>query len=128
MRSLAPPRVVTIDDVTFRPRQGVAVQRCDLGSSVLGTSLALPVLLAPFGRVEAVGQSFPVYKVVPDALGQAGAIDVALPRRESKTSRGHKGFEVHGDPRMTPEEAAQFLRQELPRWKAIVAEAGIRLE
>ena len=55
-----------------------------------------PPLLAPLGRVEAVGQSFPVYKVV----GRRGAatIDVALPRRESKHGRGHKGFEVQGDP------------------------------
>ena len=28
----------------------------------------------------------------------------------------------------TPEEAAEFLRQELPRWKALVAEAGVKLE
>jgi len=28
----------------------------------------------------------------------------------------------------TPEEAAEFLRQELPRWKALVTEAGIKLE
>jgi tRNA nucleotidyltransferase (CCA-adding enzyme) len=61
-------------------------------------------LLAAFGRVEAVGQSFPVYKVVsPDGM----AIDVALPRRESKQGRGHKGFEVRGDPFMSLEEAAR---------------------
>ena len=59
----------------------------------------LPGLLAPFGRVEAVGQSFPVYKV--------GDIDVALPRRESKTGRGHKGFIIEGDPFMSIEEAAR---------------------
>jgi tRNA nucleotidyltransferase (CCA-adding enzyme) len=59
----------------------------------------VPPLLAPFGRVEAVGQSFPVYKV--------GGIDVALPRRESKSGRGHKGFEVAGDPTMTLEEAGR---------------------
>src|SRR5205823_5193088 len=28
----------------------------------------------------------------------------------------------------TPEEAADFLRKELPRWKAIVTEAGVKLE
>jgi tRNA nucleotidyltransferase (CCA-adding enzyme) len=56
-------------------------------------------LLAAFGRVEPVGQSFPVYKV--------GTIDVALPRRESKSGRGHKGFIVIGDPTMTFEEAAR---------------------
>ena len=66
----------------------------------------LPLLLAPLGRVEPVGQSFPVYKLVPPG-GSAGEIDVALPRRESKRGRGHKGFEVHGDPSMSVAEAAR---------------------
>ena len=65
----------------------------------------LPGLLAPFGRVEAVGQSFPVYKVV--GKGNDNAIDVALPRRESKSGHGHKGFEIIGDPAMTVDEAAR---------------------
>ena len=56
-------------------------------------------LLKSLGRVEPVGQAFPVYKL--------GAIDVALPRRESKTGRGHKGFTVEGDPSMSFEEAAR---------------------
>jgi len=64
----------------------------------------LGALLASFGRVEAVGQSFPVYKLI--APGHA-EVDVALPRRESKRGRGHKGFEVHGDPFMSLEEAAR---------------------
>jgi tRNA nucleotidyltransferase (CCA-adding enzyme) len=64
----------------------------------------LPGLLAAFGRVEAVGQSFPVYKVVSS---DGVAIDVALPRRESKQGRGHKGFEVRGDPLMSLDEAAR---------------------
>ena len=59
----------------------------------------LAALLAELGRVEPVGQAFPVYKL--------GAIDVALPRRESKTGRGHKGFAVHGDPHMPLDEAAR---------------------
>ena len=72
----------------------------DLDLEVFGVpSEALPGLLDPFGRVEPVGQSFPVYKV--------GGIDVALPRRESKTGRGHKGFIVEGDPFMSIEEAAR---------------------
>ncbi len=65
----------------------------------------LALLLAPFGRVEAVGQSFPVYKVI--APGEGEFIDVALPRRESKSGRGHKGFEVVGDPAMSIEDAAR---------------------
>src|SRR5688500_11049542 len=82
----------------------------------------LAPLLAPFGRVEAVGQSFAVYKVIGSrgqgegVSGQGegvsegagvSAIDVALPRRESKAGRGHKGFKVVGDPAMSIEEAAR---------------------
>jgi tRNA nucleotidyltransferase (CCA-adding enzyme) len=59
----------------------------------------LPALLAPFGRVEPVGRSFPVYKVA--------GIDVALPRRESKSGRGHTAFAVEGDPAMPLHEAAR---------------------
>jgi tRNA nucleotidyltransferase (CCA-adding enzyme) len=59
----------------------------------------LPAMLEPFGRVEPVGRSFPVYKVA--------GIDVALPRRESKVGRGHTAFAVEGDPRMPVHEAAR---------------------
>jgi len=77
----------------------------DIDMEVFGIAAdKLPELLASFGRVEAVGQSFPVYKVVgPDGI----AIDVALPRRESKHGRGHKGFEVRGDPFMSLDDAAR---------------------
>ncbi len=79
----------------------------DLDLEVFGVAqAALPGLLAPFGRVEAVGQSFPVYKVVTGNT-DGGVIDVGLPRRESKKGRGHKGFEVRGDPTMGPQEAAR---------------------
>src|SRR5262249_35625515 len=50
-------------------------------------------------RVETVGESFQVYKI--------GDLDISLPRRESKSGRGHKGFAVTGDPTMTIEEAAR---------------------
>jgi tRNA nucleotidyltransferase (CCA-adding enzyme) len=57
----------------------------DLDLEIFGISGSeLADFLAPFGRIEAVGQSFPVYKVED--------IDVALPRRESKAGRGHKAF------------------------------------
>ena len=59
----------------------------------------LRVLLRRFGPVNAVGESFTVYKVRD--------VDVALPRRESKIGRGHRAFEVTGDPSMTPDEAAR---------------------
>jgi len=72
----------------------------DLDLEVFGVPQdRLQGLLARFGRVEAVGQSFPVYKVA--------GLDIALPRRESKSGRGHKGFTVVGDPSMSLEEAAR---------------------
>jgi tRNA nucleotidyltransferase (CCA-adding enzyme) len=55
--------------------------------------------------VQAVGQSFPVYKLI--APRAAGDIDVALPRLESKRGRGHKAFDVKGDPAMSLADAAR---------------------
>jgi tRNA nucleotidyltransferase (CCA-adding enzyme) len=78
----------------------------DLDIEVFGIGEdVLPSLLAPFGRVQAVGQSFPVFKLIPPHQG--GEIDVALPRRESKRGRGHKAFDVQGDPSMSIAEAAR---------------------
>ena len=59
----------------------------------------LRALLETFGRVEAVGESFQVYKI--------GDVDVSLPRRDSNAGRGHRGFVVTGDPDMSIAEAAR---------------------
>jgi tRNA nucleotidyltransferase (CCA-adding enzyme) len=59
----------------------------------------LRALLESFGRVEAVGESFQVYKI--------GDVDVSLPRRDSKAGRGHRGFVVTGDPDMSIDDAAR---------------------
>jgi tRNA nucleotidyltransferase (CCA-adding enzyme) len=76
----------------------------DLDIEVFGIEAdRLPALLSTVGRVESVGQSFPVYKLVGLMEGD---VDVALPRRESKRGRGHKGFAVQGDAEMTAKEAA----------------------
>ena len=56
-------------------------------------------LLESVGRVETVGASFQVFKL--------GDLDVSLPRRDSKSGRGHKGFEITGDPSMSIEDAAR---------------------
>jgi len=37
------------ETTVFRPRQAVAIGRCDLATAVLGTRMALPMLLAPVG-------------------------------------------------------------------------------
>ena len=47
-----------------------------------------------------VGKSFGVIKL------KSENIDIGLPRRESKSGRGHQGFYVDSDPKMSYEEAA----------------------
>jgi tRNA nucleotidyltransferase (CCA-adding enzyme) len=72
----------------------------DLDLEVFGLpAQELRALLEEFGEVNAVGESFKVYKVA--------GIDVSLPRRDSKSAPGHRGFEVTGDPNMPIEEAAR---------------------
>ena len=52
-------------------------------------------------KLNAVGRAFGVF------ILRGHGIDVALPRRESKTGPRHTDFRVEGDPSMAPEEAAQ---------------------
>jgi tRNA nucleotidyltransferase (CCA-adding enzyme) len=66
----------------------------------------LEAVLRAHGRVDAVGQAFRVYKV-SGVAGLEGALDVALPRRDSKQGPGHRGIGVEGDPAMPVEEAAR---------------------
>src|SRR5882672_7342737 len=35
------------DDLTFRPRQAVAISNCELSTRVLGSNLSFPAILAP---------------------------------------------------------------------------------
>jgi tRNA nucleotidyltransferase (CCA-adding enzyme) len=69
----------------------------------------LRALLKTFGRVNTVGEHFAVYKLVCGGPSNAARleIDVSIPRRESKSGRGHRGFTIEGDPQMTFEEAAR---------------------
>ncbi len=91
-------RAVTVggcvrDDLLGRPCK-------DLDIEVFGIDGArLRTIVEGFGRVDTVGESFTVYKVA--------GLDVSLPRRESKTGRGHRGFTIDGDPHLSFEEAAR---------------------
>src|SRR5215475_4680783 len=73
----------------------------------------LRALLKTFGHVNTVGEHFAVYKLTCKTKADAALqverleIDVSIPRRESKSGRGHRGFMIEGDPQMTIEEAAR---------------------
>src|SRR5215212_9419474 len=60
--------------------------------------------LAPFGSTDVVGRSFGVLKVRSRATD--AEYDFSLPRRESKTGAGHRGFAVAPDPSLSDADAA----------------------
>lgn len=61
---------------------------------------AVEASLAPHFRLDTVGRAFGVF------ILKGLDIDIALPRRESKTGPKHTDFVVEGDPNMSPSEAA----------------------
>ena len=58
-------------------------------------------VLKPLGKVRRIGRAFPVLRI------GGLAVEVALPRRESKTGPGHQGFEVVVDPQLSFRAAAR---------------------
>ncbi len=67
---------------------------------------ALRAVLERLGSVDPVGRAFAVFKLA-GLVGVAGAVDVSLPRRDSKAGPGHKGIAVAGDPSMSVADAAR---------------------
>ena len=69
------------------------VEATDLDMEIYGLELdELERLLAHFGAVIAIGRAFGVLQV------KGLDVDFALPRLDSKSGAGHKGFEVRCDP------------------------------
>lgn len=62
----------------------------------------LHATLAPFGATDVVGRNFGVVKLRLDS----GDYDFSLPRRESKTGSGHRGFAVTPDPFLSDADAS----------------------
>jgi tRNA nucleotidyltransferase (CCA-adding enzyme) len=63
---------------------------------------ALHRALAPFGATDVVGRSFGVVKLRMDGA----EYDFSLPRRESKSGSGHRGFHIQPEPGLGDREAA----------------------
>ena len=76
----------------------------DFDVEVYGTDYeTLERVLAPFGATDVVGRSFGVIVL---RLPDGSSVDFSLPRRDSHTGRGHRGFHVTPDPSLDPAEAA----------------------
>ena len=63
-------------------------------------------VLRKFGRVNTVGKSFCIHRVTHPELKDVN-FDVSIPRKDSKTGAGHKGFIVEGDPYLPIPEATR---------------------
>lgn len=75
----------------------------DFDVEVLGVDFeTLHRVLGPFGATDIVGRSFGVIKLRIDGA----EYDFSLPRRESKTGAGHRGFAVKPEPGLSDSEAA----------------------
>lgn len=89
--------------------EGTSIMPKDIDLEVYGIppNLLYHILLTQFGEseIDAVGKSFGVLKVRVDGLSEP--LDIATPRRDSKTGQGHKGFAIQADPGMTIQEAAR---------------------
>jgi tRNA nucleotidyltransferase (CCA-adding enzyme) len=76
----------------------------DFDIEVYGISYdALAAFLGKRGRVDMVGRSFGVVKFTASS---EGTWDFSIPRRDSKTGRGHRDFLATFDESITPQEAA----------------------
>jgi tRNA nucleotidyltransferase (CCA-adding enzyme) len=74
----------------------------DWDYEVYGLTLdALEEVLATFGEVIRIGRAFGVLRV------KGLELDISLPRRDSKTGRGHRGFVVDLDPELDIREASR---------------------
>jgi tRNA nucleotidyltransferase (CCA-adding enzyme) len=70
-------------------------------------------VLESIAPVNTVGEQFAVYKLAFPPLEDSTSktprieVDVSIPRRESKSGVGHRGFLIEGDPAMSFDEAAR---------------------
>lgn len=89
----------SFEDIAFRPRSAVATKHCDLRTTVLGTTLDLPFMLAP------VGSSRLFYprgeEVAAHAAGEAGTTYILSTLSGchvadvKKATRGHVWFQLY---------------------------------
>ena len=85
-------------------REGATVESKDIDIEVYDVSFEqlrnmLESDFSGYGELKLVGESFGVIKL--------GQVDISLPRKDSKVSSGHRGFEVSTEPSLSVKEAAK---------------------
>jgi isopentenyl diphosphate isomerase/L-lactate dehydrogenase-like FMN-dependent dehydrogenase len=81
------------DDITFRPKQAVALPQCDLRTTVLGQEISFPAMLAPVGYSRLMHPGGEV--VAARAAGEAGTgyiLSTISGHKLEDVKAGTKGF------------------------------------
>jgi tRNA nucleotidyltransferase (CCA-adding enzyme) len=100
-----PPRALIVGGFVRDALLGRQTTDADLEVYGVSGDRLFALILGMFpGRVNTVGRSFGVMKV---HLAGGIELDVALPRSDSKTGAGHRGFTVQGDPFLDFAEASR---------------------
>ncbi len=98
-----PPSVHAVGGFVRDMMIGVKAKDMDVEVYGVDPSVLKEMLEKLFGRVDTVGEAFGILKV---RVGHGLDLDVSIPRRESKSGQGHKGFLVGSDPSLDVREAA----------------------
>ncbi len=100
-----PPRALVVGGYVRDLLLGRETTNADLEIFGVGADRVEAVVSGIFpGHVNTVGRSFGVFKI---HLGGGIELDVSLPRIDSKSGAGHRGFEVQGDPLLSFAEASR---------------------
>jgi tRNA nucleotidyltransferase (CCA-adding enzyme) len=95
-----------VRDAVMARVKGTEQTSKDIDVEVYGADFdALATILRSHGRVDLVGASFGIAKITNPHSGNV--LDFSIPRRDSKVDKGHRGFQVTGDPNMSVDEAAR---------------------
>jgi len=80
----------------------VGMPPTDFDVEVYGLELdEIAAILAEIGKTDLVGKSFAVVKL----WTQGAEYDFSVPRTETKSGQGHRGFEIQTDPNLDPKSA-----------------------
>lgn len=87
-------------DIVMHHKLGRLLETKDVDLEVYGMELEqLRELIEPIHHINVVGASFGVLKV--------STLDISLPRKDSKSGQGHRGFVIEADPQLSHAEAAR---------------------
>ncbi len=100
------PRALLVGGFVRDAFRGTGSKDGDLEVYGVSSEVLIQLLIELFGRekVNLVGEQFKVIKV---SVENGIELDISIPRLDSKAGRGHRGFNILGDPSLSIKDAAK---------------------